>query len=90
MVWIRTVPEDEATGVVKEIYDHAKRRIRTGLSFDEANPVAEVVKVFSIKPEILEGVERLRTSIKDTASGMGRDKEEMIAVVVASLSRCSF
>ncbi len=65
MVWIRTVPENEATGIVKEVYDHCHGRV--GVS----DQVPEVVKVFSISPRILEAVENLRTAIKDGASGRG-------------------
>ena len=84
MVWIRTVPENEATGIVKEVYDHCHGRV--GVS----DQVPEVVKVFSISPRILEAVENLRTAIKDGASGLGRDREEMIAVVVSAINRCTF
>jgi alkylhydroperoxidase family enzyme len=90
MVWIRTVSEKEATGKVREVYAHATGRIRKDLAYNELGQVGEVVKVFSIKPGILEGVEQFRTAIKDGASGLGRDREEMIAVVVASISRCTY
>ncbi len=50
MVWIRTVPEDEATGVVKEVYDHCHGRVGVG------DQVPDVVKVFRISPRILQAV----------------------------------
>lgn len=84
MVWISTVPEEQATGVVNEVYEHSKGRI--GIM----DGVADVVKVFSLKPEVLVAVENLRTAIKDGASGLGRDREEMIAVVISSLTRCTY
>ena len=84
MVWIKTVTEDQATGLVKEVYDHAKTRVRI------KDEVPEVVKAFSLKPKVLEAVENLRTSIKDGASGLGRDREEMIAVVISALTRCTY
>jgi alkylhydroperoxidase family enzyme len=84
MVFIRTVPESEATGIVKEVYDHCHGRVGVG------DQVPDVVKVFSIQPRILKAVEDLRTAIKDGASGLGRDREEMIAVVVSAINRCTF
>lgn len=84
MVWIRTVSEADATGVVKEVYEHCHSRV--GVS----DQVPDVVKVFSLSPRILAAVENLRTSIKDGASGLGRDREEMIAVVVSAINRCTF
>ena len=44
MAWIRTVPESEATGIVKEEYDAGIER--TGRIYN-------IVKLFSIKPESL-------------------------------------
>lgn len=84
MVWISAVAAGEATGIVKEVYEHSKGRI--GISGD----VADVVKVFSLKPDVLVAVENLRTAIKDGASGLGRAREEMIAVVISALARCTY
>lgn len=84
MVWISAVADGEATGIVKEVYEHSKGRI--GISGD----VADVVKVFSLKPDVLVAVENLRTAIKDGASGLGRAREEMIAVVISALTRCTY
>lgn len=90
MVWIKTVSEAEATGLVKEVYQHAKRRIRTGLQESTEHEVGDIVKVFSLRPKALEAVENLRTAIKDGASGLGRAREEMIAVVISALTRCTY
>lgn len=84
MVWISTVSEDQATGIVKEAYEHSKGR----LGVQDAVP--DVVKVFSLRPEVLAAVENMRTAIKDGASGLGRDREEMIAVVISALTRCTY
>jgi hypothetical protein len=84
MVWIRTVPEAEATGVVKEVYAHWRQRM------DRNDDASDVVKVFSIAPRILQAVENLRTAIKDGASSLGQDREEMIAVAVSSINRCTY
>lgn len=84
MVWIRTIPEGEATGLVKQVYEHAQGRVRV------EDQVPEIVKVFSLKPKVLEAVENLRTAIKDGASGLGRDREEMIAVMISALTRCTY
>ena len=84
MVWIKTVSEDQATGLVKEVYDHSKARVRI------KDEVADMVKVFSLKPKVLEAVENFRTAVKDGASGLGRDREEMIAVVLSVLTQCTY
>jgi hypothetical protein len=83
MTWIKTVDEAEATGLVKEIYDHAMQRVGT-------DSVGEIVKCFSLKPGVLQAVENLRTAIKDGASRLGRKREEMIAVVCSALVRCTY
>jgi hypothetical protein len=83
MVWIKTVDEQDATGVVKEVYEHSVRRVGT-------SSLADVVKVFSLKPAVLKAAEDFRTAIKDGASGLGRAREEMIAVVVSAQVHCTF
>lgn len=45
MAWVRTVPESDATGIVKEEYEAGIKR---------AGRVYNVVKLFSIKLESLE------------------------------------
>ncbi len=56
MVWIRTVPEAEAVGQVRAVYDHWRERM------DRHGDASNVVKVFSITPRILTALVGLRTA----------------------------
>ncbi len=82
VVWIRTIDEAEATGVVKEIYERSPCRFGT-------SEVTDMVKVFSLKPSVLEAVERFRTAVTG-ATGLSPARKQMIAVVVAALTHCTY
>ena len=44
MAWVKVVSEEEAMGLVKEIYQHNKR----------GSTQSEIVKVFSLRPELMD------------------------------------
>ena len=80
MAWVNVVSEQEATGVVKEIY--SRRRWGSALS--------EIVKVFSVRPELMERRVRFGNRMSFGASGLGRYREELIAVSISAACECRF
>ena len=81
MAWIRTIPESEATGVLKNIYEaHLKVR----------GWVSNIIKSFSIRPEILRHFQGLFATLMFGPSGLSRVQREMIAVVVSVTNRCHY
>jgi alkylhydroperoxidase family enzyme len=81
MAWIATVSEHEAHGRLKEIYD----------SFAGKFPVVpNIMKAFSLKPEVLGSAAGLVTNVTFGASSLSRAQEEMIATAVSSLNRCHY
>ena len=81
MAWIRTVPESEATGIVKEEYDAGVQR---------AGQVFNIVKLFSIKPESLKVFINQYEIIMFGPSKLSRAQREMIATVVSQINACRY
>jgi uncharacterized peroxidase-related enzyme len=81
MAWIRTIPESEATGILKEEYEAAIAR---------AGRVYNIVKLFSIKPESLRAFIHMYKLIMHGPSKLTRAQREMIATVVSRLNACRY
>jgi uncharacterized peroxidase-related enzyme len=82
MAWINMVDEDNAEGKLKEIYDK--------LMNPKNNKVANVLKVESSNPKVLEAHLSLYKSIMFGKSPLSRSQREMIAVVVSSVNSCHY
>ncbi len=81
MAWIRTVAEDEATGSTKQQYNAAAKR---------ASRVYNIVKISSLKPEIMRTFIQLYKQLMHGPSGLSRAQREMIAVTVSVLNKCRY
>ncbi len=81
MAWIQTISEEEATGKVKEQFEEAKRR---------AGWVWNVIKVSSIKPELMWASMAVYLATVQRPSGLSRDQKEMIATVVSNMNECHY
>ena len=81
MAWIRTVAEDEAVGSTKLQYDATVKR---------AGRVYNIVKISSLKPEIMRTFMRFYIQLMHGPSGLSRAQKEMIAVAVSVLNKCRY
>lgn len=82
MAWIRTVEPDEATGLLRKIYDDAVRR---------AGKVFNVVRLQSPRPRVLQASMRLYKEIMfSPESGLSRAEREMIATAVSAVNGCHY
>ncbi len=81
MAWITTFPENQADRRLAEVY----LNIRTRLGF-----VPNIMKSFSLKPELLDAVSRTFLTATFGGSSLTRVQEEMIATVVSSINRCHY
>ncbi len=81
MAWIRTVPESEATGIVREEYEAGIKR---------AGRVYNIVKLFSIKPERLKAVINQYEVVMHGPSKLSRGQREIIATVVSQINACRY
>ena len=80
MAYIKTIPEHEATGAVKEAYDTYRAR---------KGEVSEIAKVWSLRPEMVPVHYALYTKVTGGGSSLGRRREELIAVVCSAAQECA-
>jgi uncharacterized peroxidase-related enzyme len=81
MAWIETVTEDAAQDELKSIYDSQRK---------QAGAIANVIKVYSLSPVILEAHLQLYSAVMHAPGSLSRKHREMIAVVVSALNQCEY
>ncbi len=84
MAWIRTISEDEATGDLERQYKAAVKR---------AGKVFQIIKLQSLRPEIMRTFMELYVKIMHGAShpgGLTRTEREMVATVVSKVNHCHY
>jgi uncharacterized peroxidase-related enzyme len=82
MAWIRTLAPEEATGLLKRLYDQALAR---------AGKVFNVLRIQSLRPEILKaGVALYEEVMISPRSPLSRAQREMIAVAVSRTNQCHY
>ena len=82
MAWIETVSPDEATGLLKRLYDGALKR---------AGKVFNVIRIQSPRPNVLRSSTQLYTEVMfSTENGLTRAQREMIATVVSRTNGCHY
>jgi uncharacterized peroxidase-related enzyme len=80
-MWIQSIDETKAEGLVAEIYERA----RQGFGF-----VPDIVKVFSLRPQVAAAQEALRKSLLGKASSLGSRRAELVSAMVAGLVQCQY
>jgi alkylhydroperoxidase family enzyme len=83
MAWISTIDEQDAGGPLAELY----KRLRNNPHFGF---IPNVIKAFSLRPEIAAAVTRLASTASFGGSHLSRVQEEMIAAAVSSINRCHY
>jgi uncharacterized peroxidase-related enzyme len=82
MAWIRTIPPEEAEGLLKQIYDEAVGR---------AGKVFNVLRIQSLRPHVLQaGIELYKALMLSPESPLSRAQREMIAVAVSRINHCHY
>jgi alkylhydroperoxidase/carboxymuconolactone decarboxylase family protein YurZ len=83
MASIRMIPEAEATGKVKDVYDDIKSRL--GIDF-----VPNLYKVMASKPDYLEANWNKVKAVMIEPGKLDRLTKEIIAVAVSSVLGCEY
>lgn len=78
MAFIRTIPEAEAAGPTRELYDQDRKAI---------GYVPNYTQALSLHPEIMQGWRVLSRAIR---SNMDVRRYELITVVAAAAVRCTY
>ena len=82
MAWIETTSPDEATGLLKRLYDAALQR---------AGRVYNVIRLQSRRPNVLRASTQLYSEVMHSAdSPLSRAQREMIATVVSRANACHY
>jgi alkylhydroperoxidase family enzyme len=81
MAWIKMIPEAEAQGKLKALYD--------GL-VEPWGGVDNIMKIHSLNPPSLSDHFKLYATLMRGCSDLARVQREMIAVVVSALNRCRY
>ncbi len=78
---IRTIPYEQATGLLKQEYDAAVKR---------AGRVYNIVSLQSLRPRALRASVRLYAELMHAPSGLTRTQREAIAVVASRAQGCRY
>ena len=81
MAWIKVIKENEATKLLKKIYD----RYMTSRGI-----VDNILKIHSLNPRSLQTHYDFYKTIVKGPSGLSRAQREMIAVVVSVTNKCHY
>jgi alkylhydroperoxidase family enzyme len=81
MAWIRTVPESEATGRLKKLYDAAIGR---------AGRVFGIVRMMSPSPATLDASMGMYRAVMFGSSPLTRKQRELLAVVTSRANECHY
>lgn len=84
-MWIDHVSEEDAEGEVKDVYDKARIRERSGLEF-----VPDIIKSTTLRAEATRLRVELSRAVTFGGSGLGRRREEMIATLISALNLCPY
>ena len=81
MAWVRIVQPEEATGVLKDIYQTAE---------DKAGYVPNVTKLQSLRPETMQIGLSLYRQVMDAPTGINLRQRVLIATVVSKINGCYY
>lgn len=81
MPWIREVPPEQATGVLKQQFDQAMER---------AGRVWHIVQVMSVNPEALRDTIQFYLTVMMGDSPLSRVQRELLATVVSAELECHY
>ena len=80
--WIEVVPEDEADGLLAELYER-ERVPQTGA-------VDNILKIHSLHPETLRDHAELYKTLMFGKGGLSRPEREMIGLIVSAVNHCYY
>ena len=83
MSWIEEMSEAEATGDVQVAYEESMR-------FSGHPKVPPIIKIFSLRPDLLKARVGFASAMTFGGSGLGRRAKELIATSISGLLSCKF
>jgi len=83
MSWIEEISEAQATEEVQVAYEQS-------MKFSGHSKVPPIIKVFSLRPDLLKARVGFASAMTFGGSGLGRRAEELIATSISGLLSCKF
>ncbi len=81
MAWIKVIPEENASGELKQLYEQM---------MEPWGGVDNILKIHSLNPASLRAHFEFYKTLMWGASGLTRIQREMIAVVVSAANHCHY
>ncbi len=81
MAWIKQVPYEESSGLLRQIFD---------LALGRAGRIWKIVQIMSLRPNTLEAAMQLYSKAMKAPSDLTRMQREMLATVVSAELRCPY
>ncbi|TDI46479.1 MAG: peroxidase [Acidobacteria bacterium] len=81
MAWIYMIPEAEATGRLKELYEKYK---------EPWGGVDNIIKIHSLNPRSMDAHFALYAAVMRGRSDLTREQREMIALVSSVANKCHY
>lgn len=73
MAYVKTVPEESASGMIRRVYDAANAR---------SGEVAEIIQVMSLDPKSAQASMNFQTNLLDTKNALSPRQRAMLGVVI--------
>ena len=81
MAWIHMIPEAEATGRLKELYEKYT---------EPWGGVDNILKIHSLNPRSMDAHFTLYVTVMRGRSDLTREQREMIAIVSSAVNQCHY
>lgn len=81
MSWIQTIPDEDASGLLRSIYDQSKAKF---------GRVINLVRVQSLRPEIMSLARDMYRLLMDGPGKLTRLQRVLIATVVSRMNGCHY
>lgn len=81
MSWVPMIPEEQATGKLRDVYALAQQR---------AGKVPNIAKLQSLRPDTTERGFALYCQIMDDPTGLSKRERVLIATVVSKVNGCLY
>lgn len=81
MAWIEQVPEEQAEGPLRQIYDAGKKR---------AGRIANIIRIMSLRPKQLGVFMKFYADLMQGPSNLSRAERELMATVTSQANGCFY
>jgi alkylhydroperoxidase family enzyme len=81
MAWIKIIPENEANGLLKKLYEKY---------VEPWGGVDNIMRIHSLNPKSMQNHYDLYAHLMRGRSDLSREQREMIAVAVSAVNRCHY